>query len=359
MSNKLITESYSRDLGTGVRKSIMLLMADKASDDGRGIYASKQTMAEELCWSKRVVQQTIAGLVTDGLLIISGSHPCRFGSTVEYAIDVDRLQSLPLVPSAAKAKAEKDRKEAEKLRASKEDETSPPKGGAPRSPVTIKRGEPHAPRGEPHAPKPPLEPLETPLPPQTGGKKKRFIISDDWTVPDLERLTDNAKAYAAQWPTGAYGSQAETFANWHRGKGTRSADWAALWASWVGNNHEAVMRRAKAGIGYPVANPSRSAGTAPATPKLPSAAKVDEDARSAKLHDALRGIIGQTSWEVWFSTAALIIDVDQLTVVAVSDFARDRIERDYAASIQKAIGQLGWHIEHIRHTVSAPKRKAA
>jgi hypothetical protein len=44
-------------------------MADKASDYGTGIWASKQTMADELEVSKQTVITTIKGLVADGLLV--------------------------------------------------------------------------------------------------------------------------------------------------------------------------------------------------------------------------------------------------------------------------------------------------
>jgi biotin operon repressor len=63
-------------------------MADKASDYGTGIWASKQTMADELEVSKQTVITTIKGLVSDGLLVEVAHRRCATGYLVEYAIDL-------------------------------------------------------------------------------------------------------------------------------------------------------------------------------------------------------------------------------------------------------------------------------
>jgi biotin operon repressor len=97
MSNHLISAVYKRDLRTPMRKSVMALLADKASDDGAGIYASKQTMADELCCSKQAVLDTIKALMAEGLLIELGTRRAPNGHTIEYGIVVDALDALPLV----------------------------------------------------------------------------------------------------------------------------------------------------------------------------------------------------------------------------------------------------------------------
>ena len=108
MSNHLISTTYSRNVGSMSRKAVMVLLADKASDDGTGIYASKQTMADELCTSKQTILATIKSLISDGLLIEVGQRRSANGYTVEYAIMVACLEALPLVGSAARAKARKE-----------------------------------------------------------------------------------------------------------------------------------------------------------------------------------------------------------------------------------------------------------
>jgi hypothetical protein len=63
VSNHVSSEVCKRLLGSATRKALLALMADKASDYGTGIWASKQTMADELEVSKQTVITTIKGLV--------------------------------------------------------------------------------------------------------------------------------------------------------------------------------------------------------------------------------------------------------------------------------------------------------
>lgn len=97
MSNHLISEVYKRQTGGLARNAVMVLLADKASDDGTGIWASKQRMADELGTTKQTVIATIKALITDGLLREDGQRKSPNGYTVEYAINVAALQALPLV----------------------------------------------------------------------------------------------------------------------------------------------------------------------------------------------------------------------------------------------------------------------
>lgn len=97
MSNHLITEVYKRQVGNIARKAVMVLLADKASDDGTGIWASKQRMADEIGATKQTVIATIKGLMADGLIREAGQRKCATGFTVEYAINVRALKALELV----------------------------------------------------------------------------------------------------------------------------------------------------------------------------------------------------------------------------------------------------------------------
>ena len=97
MSNHLTSMVYKRDLGSIARKAVMVLLADKASDDGSGIWASKQRMANELCASKQTVLNTLKSLASDGLIAEVGKRKCANGYTVEYAINVANLEALALV----------------------------------------------------------------------------------------------------------------------------------------------------------------------------------------------------------------------------------------------------------------------
>lgn len=97
MSNHLISLAYKRDVRTSMRKAVLVLMADKASDDGSGIWAAKQTMADELCCSKQTVIDTIKGFIAEGIVQERGQRPSPNGYTVEYCLNVAAIEALPLV----------------------------------------------------------------------------------------------------------------------------------------------------------------------------------------------------------------------------------------------------------------------
>lgn len=99
MSNHLISEVYKRQIGGLARNAVMILLADKASDDGSGIWASKQRMADEIGTTRQTIISTIKSLIADGLIEEVGQRKCAQGYTVEYAINVDALRALELVPS--------------------------------------------------------------------------------------------------------------------------------------------------------------------------------------------------------------------------------------------------------------------
>lgn len=97
MSNHLVSMVYKRDLGSVTRKAVMVLLADKASDDGSGIWASKQCMADELCLSRLSVRKVIKTFVSEGLIVEVGRRECSNGYTTEYALNVAAIEALPLV----------------------------------------------------------------------------------------------------------------------------------------------------------------------------------------------------------------------------------------------------------------------
>lgn len=99
MSKRLTTIVYSRQLRSLTQNAVLALLADKADDDGSGIWASKLTMADELCTSKQTVIAAVRSLVADGLLREVGRRKALTGFTIEYAIEVAALKALPLVPA--------------------------------------------------------------------------------------------------------------------------------------------------------------------------------------------------------------------------------------------------------------------
>lgn len=96
MSNHVTSLLRRRTLGIDFTcKSIVLLMGDLASDDGSGIYASKETMARELETSQRTIQRSIKKLVKAGFVSEVGKRKHQNGYTCEYKINVDLVENLP------------------------------------------------------------------------------------------------------------------------------------------------------------------------------------------------------------------------------------------------------------------------
>lgn len=97
MSKHLVSLVYRKKIGSMMRKAVLSYMADRANDDGSGIWCSKGTIANEIEASRQGVITTIKSLVDDGLLVEDGQRKCQNGFTVEYRIDVKKVHALAFV----------------------------------------------------------------------------------------------------------------------------------------------------------------------------------------------------------------------------------------------------------------------
>ena len=104
MSHKVVTLVYSRSVGSAHRKAILAYMAERASDNGEGVFCSKGTIANETEIARSTVFKTIKDLVAEGVLIEMGHRSCRNGATVVYDLDLDAIRAFPEI---AKEPAEK------------------------------------------------------------------------------------------------------------------------------------------------------------------------------------------------------------------------------------------------------------
>lgn len=103
MSNKVSTLVYSRKVGSAHRKAVLAYMADKASDDGSGIFCSKGTIADEAEIARSTVFKIVKDLVDEGILVVTGSRACRNGETVVYRMDLAKVEALePTVSGSQK-----------------------------------------------------------------------------------------------------------------------------------------------------------------------------------------------------------------------------------------------------------------
>jgi biotin operon repressor len=94
MSNKISNLVQTKKIGSLTKKAILMYMADKASDDGSGIWVSKKNMAADLEMTDRAVRIHIKDMIAIGVLVEAGQRQCKTGYTVDYTINVDVVGSL-------------------------------------------------------------------------------------------------------------------------------------------------------------------------------------------------------------------------------------------------------------------------
>lgn len=94
MSWKIANLCADRIFGSAARKQIIMFLADKASDDGSGIWCSKGTILRHIELGESTVKRTIADFLREGILIETGRRPCKNGFTVIYRIVLDCVMAL-------------------------------------------------------------------------------------------------------------------------------------------------------------------------------------------------------------------------------------------------------------------------
>lgn len=200
MSNDLITEVYSRQLGSMARKAVLALFADKANDDGTGIWASKQRMADEIGTTRQTIIVTIKSLIEDGLVREAGQRKCANGFTVEYAILIKALHEAPLIASHPSSGVTR-------------------KAALPVKPVNVTR------KAALH------KPSQTP---RNKPKGEAHAIPDGWKPAEFG-LKTKSRAVVDGWPPGELETQVEHFTAHHRARGNQFLDWQDAWSTWVLN----------------------------------------------------------------------------------------------------------------------------
>lgn len=96
MSWRVANACAERKFGSATRKQIIMFLADKASDDGSGIWCSKGTIQRHTELGETTVKRTIREFLKEGILVETGSRGCKNGFTVVYRIDLARIEALEL-----------------------------------------------------------------------------------------------------------------------------------------------------------------------------------------------------------------------------------------------------------------------
>lgn len=94
MSRFVAALVYRKRIGSMARKSILAYCAERANDDGSGVWASKVRIANEVECSKQTVISTLNSFVEEGILKEIGKRKSPHGYTIEYAIVVSAVMAL-------------------------------------------------------------------------------------------------------------------------------------------------------------------------------------------------------------------------------------------------------------------------
>ncbi len=94
MSWRVANTCAERKFGSATRKQIIMFLADKASDDGSGIWCSKGTIQRHTELGETTVKRTVREFLKEGILIETGARTCKNGFTVVYRIDLAKVEAL-------------------------------------------------------------------------------------------------------------------------------------------------------------------------------------------------------------------------------------------------------------------------
>lgn len=94
MSWRVANTCAERKFGSATRKQIIMFLADKASDDGSGIWCSKGTIQRHTELGETTVKRAVRAFLKEGILVETGSRTCKNGFTVVYRIDLAKVEAL-------------------------------------------------------------------------------------------------------------------------------------------------------------------------------------------------------------------------------------------------------------------------
>jgi len=94
MSWRVANTCAERKFGSATRKQIIMFLADKASDDGSGIWCSTGTIQRHTELGETTVKRTVREFLKEGILVETGARTCKNGFTVVYRIDLTKVEAL-------------------------------------------------------------------------------------------------------------------------------------------------------------------------------------------------------------------------------------------------------------------------
>ena len=203
MSNTVASLVRSHILGSGVKKAVMMYLADRASDDGSGVWTSKANISNDTEYGIRTVQNIIKEFCDRGLLIEVGKRSCRNGFTYEYRINLGAISALNLTRAGDAPVRERH---------------PTPAGGAPHGVQEVH-------------PNHPLTIHEPPIETARERPGRKVALPLDWilSVKNLEDARDHS------FTDQEISHEADQFRDHHHARGTTFKDWDAAWRTWLRN----------------------------------------------------------------------------------------------------------------------------
>ncbi len=273
MSRYVAALVYRKKVGSMARKAILAYCAERANDDGTGVWASKLTIASEVECSKQTVIRAMREFVSEGLLREAGRRRTGNGYVVEYDVNVRAVEALEdAIPIKETTGPILDRSHSVTPRVTPVDPTGntelPHQSHSVTPRVTpvdptgntelphqshsvtprVTPVDPNRPRTvlepsgnlfgcarEENDPPPPPEALRSDLLGEPVGKppprRQALALPDGW-VPSAKNIEDARKANLSDEEIR---NEADQFRDHHHARGTTFKNWDAAWRTWLRN----------------------------------------------------------------------------------------------------------------------------
>ena len=277
------------------QKMVLVVIADRANDEGEGCWYSVATIATKSGMSPRAVQVQIQKLAAAGYL----KRQERPGRSCHWFIDPRRLCAPEVGETAPTTPA---------------DSAYPPANGAPDPFLILKPLEANA--SSPVD----LHRLTTPtlLPRASGTGRKP--LPDDWQPGPLPAtLAAAVRVMPAAW----HHQQLDAMKRHCRrtGKAGRHADWQRQWVAWLWRAID------------------RAGGNIPLQPERSTSFEIQREELCDGLHQfrsKLVHVIGQAKYRAFFDDCEIRSEGDQIVIIAPSAFILSHIQENFTPAAQSA-----------------------
>jgi len=95
VSKLVVNLVYRKTTGSMSRKAVLLAMAERANDDGSGIWVSKTRIAAEIECSRQTVITVMQEMEAEGLIVAVDKKQGKNGYTIVYRLSIRALFALP------------------------------------------------------------------------------------------------------------------------------------------------------------------------------------------------------------------------------------------------------------------------